>query len=112
DGRRAANKDGLVPLSPTVNYPLIKFALMARRWMREYDVSISDLALVASKNHSNAALNPYAQFRKPRTLEQVLASPAIAGDLTSLQCTPRGEGAAAVILMSERAVKKYGLNKS
>lgn len=98
-------------LSPTTQIPLIKFALLARRWMREYGLSVEALAQVAVKNHCNAALNPFAQFQKPRTLEQVLASPKIAGDLTALQCTPRGEGAAAVVLASERAVKKLGLDK-
>lgn len=109
DGRRAALKDGLETLSPTANIPLVKFALMARRWMRDYGLSVEDLAQVAVKNHCNAALNPYAQFQKPRTLEQVLASTKVAGDLTALQCTPRGDGAAAVILASEAAVKKLGI---
>ncbi|MFW8565596.1 thiolase family protein [Orrella sp. 11846] len=109
DGRRAALKDGLETLSPTANIPLVKFALMARRWMRDYGLSVEDLAQVAVKNHCNAALNPYAQFQKPRTLEQVLASTKVAGDLTTLQCTPRGDGAAAVILASESAVKKLGI---
>src|SRR5690606_31851513 len=35
DGRRAVLKDGLSPLSPTSNVPLVKFALIARRYMRE-----------------------------------------------------------------------------
>ncbi|MBC7955275.1 MAG: thiolase family protein, partial [Cytophagales bacterium] len=61
------------------------------------------------KNHGNAALNPYAQFRKPRTLEQVLASPRVAGELTVQQCCPRGEGAAAVIVASSGAIARLGL---
>ena len=109
DARRAVLKDGLQSISPTANIPLVKFALMARRWMRDYGLSMEDLARVAVKNHCNAALNPYAQFQKPRTLEQVLASSRVAGDLTALQCTPRGEGAAAVILASEDAVKRLGI---
>ena len=106
DGRRAVLKDGLAPLSPTANVPLVKFALLARRCMRERGLSLEDLAQVAVKNHGNAALNPYAQFRKPRTLEQVLASPRIAGDLTGMQCCPRGEGAAAAIVVSDDAMRR------
>ncbi|RZL89098.1 MAG: thiolase family protein, partial [Variovorax sp.] len=34
----------------------------------------------------------------------------IAGDLTSLQCTPRGEGAAAVLLASDAALRRLGLD--
>jgi acetyl-CoA acetyltransferase len=112
DGRRAVLKDGLAPLSPTANVPLVKFALLARRCMREQGLTVQDMARVAVKNHGNAARNPFAQFRKPRTLEQVLASPPVAGDLTGLQCCPRGEGAAAVIVVSEDALSRLGLPRS
>jgi acetyl-CoA acetyltransferase len=109
DGRRAANKDGLEHLSDTATIPVVKFAMMARRYLRERGAGIEAMAGVAVKNHGNAARNPYAQFRKPRTLEQVLASPKVAGDLTVQQCCPRGEGAAAVLLVSGRALKRLGL---
>ncbi|WP_422648602.1 Thiolase [Cupriavidus sp. H18C1] len=112
DGRRAVLKDGLPPLSPTANVPLVKFALLARRAMREGGLRIEDLAAVAVKNHGNASRNPYAQFRKPRTIEQVLNSPRIAGDLTAMQCCPRGEGAAAAIVVSESAMRELGLDRS
>jgi acetyl-CoA acetyltransferase len=112
DSRRAALKDGLTPLSPSANIPLVKFALLGRRLMRERGLSTEDLAAVAVKNHGNAALNPFAQFRKPRTLEQVLGSAKVAGDLTALQCTPRGEGAAAVILATEAGIKRLKIDRS
>jgi len=110
DGRRAANKDGLERLSDTATIPAVKFALMARSYLRERGARIESLARVAVKNHGNASRNPYAQFRKPRTLEQVLASPKVVGDLTVQQCCPRGEGAAAVLLVSGRALKRLGLD--
>lgn len=112
DGRRAVLKDGLPPLSPTAHVPLVKFALLARRYMRERGLTVEDMARVAVKNHGNAARNPYAQFRKPRTLEQVIGSAPIAGDLTALQCCPRGEGAAAVIVVSEAGLRRLGLPRS
>ncbi|MFO1328552.1 MAG: thiolase family protein [Rubrivivax sp.] len=111
DGRRAANKDGLPPLSPTANIPLVKFALLTRRLMQDHGLTEADLARVAVKNHGNASLNPYAQFRKPRTLEQVLASPRIAGALTGMMCTPRGEGAAAVIVANAAGLERLGLDR-
>ena len=112
DGRRAALKDGLTALSPTAHIPLLKFALLARRMMRERGWRVADIAGVAVKNHGNASLNPYAQFRKPRSLEQVLNAPPVAGDLTALQCTPRGEGAAAVVVASGSALRRLGLDPS
>lgn len=108
DGRRAANKDGLARLSPTATIPAVKFAMMAREYLRRYNLPVEAMARVAVKNHGNAALNPFAQFRKPRTLEQVLASPKVAGDLTVQQCTPRGDGAAAAIVASGRALDRLG----
>ena len=63
DGRRAANKDGLERLSDTANIPAVKFGLMAKKYLRERGANVSSMAKVAVKNHGNAALNPYAQFR-------------------------------------------------
>ena len=110
DGRRAANKDGLERLSETATIPAAKFAMMARTYLRECGASVEEMANVAVKNHGNAARNPFAQFRKPRTLEQVLASPLVVGDLTVQQCCPRGEGAAAVMVVSGNAIRKLGLD--
>ncbi|MBB1633421.1 thiolase family protein [Cupriavidus sp. UME77] len=110
DGRRAANKDGLERLSDTATIPAVKFAMMARTYLRERGATIEDMANVAVKNHANASRNPFAQFRKPRTLEQVLTSPRVVGDLTVQQCCPRGEGAAALVVVSGNAIKKLGLD--
>lgn len=110
DGRRAANRDGLERLSETATLPAVKFAMMARTYLRERGASVQEMAAVAVKNHANAARNPYAQFRKPRTLEQVLASPRVVGDLTVQQCCPRGEGAAAVVVVSGKAMRRLGLD--
>lgn len=111
DGRKAADKDGLPHLAPTATMPPAKFALMAREYLRQHGLKPEAMARVAVKNHGNAALNPYAQFRKPRTLEQVMASPKVVGDLTVQQCCPRGDGAAAVIVVSEAAIQRLGLDK-
>ena len=110
DGRRAADKEGLARLSETATIPAVKFAMMARTYLRERGADAASMAKVAVKNHGNASLNPFAQYRKPRTLEQVLASPKVAGDLTVQQCCPRGEGAAAALLVSGRALRRLGLD--
>jgi acetyl-CoA acetyltransferase len=110
DARRASNKDGLERLSETANIPAVKFGMMAKKYLRERNANVESMAKVAVKNHANAALNPFAQFRKKRTLEQVMASPKVVGDLTVQQCCPRGDGAAAVLLISGNALKRLGLN--
>ncbi|MBU8543251.1 MULTISPECIES: thiolase family protein [Roseomonadaceae] len=110
--QRAAEKDGLPRLSPTADSPLVEFALLARHWRDAHGLEVADMARVAVKNHGNAARNPFAQFRKPRSLEQVLASAPVAGDLTALQCCPRGEGAAAAIVASAEAIARLGLDRA
>jgi acetyl-CoA acetyltransferase len=110
DGRRAADKDGLQQLSPTSKIPAIKYALLGREYLRRHGLPVEAMARVAVKNHANASRNPFAQYRKPRTLEQVLASPKVAGDLTVQQCCPRGDGAAAVVLVSAQGLKRLGID--
>lgn len=92
--------------------PVAHFALLANRYCREYDVTPEQMAAVAVKNHGNGAKNPFAQRQKARTLEEVLAPPFIAGRLTRLQCCPVGEGAAAVVVASEDAIGRLGIDAS
>ena len=79
-----------------------KFALVARKHMELYGTTLKQLAAVSVKNHHHGVLNPFAQYRKEFTIEQVLGSPVIADPLTLLQCSPTGDGAAAVVLCSAR----------
>ncbi|WP_121062384.1 thiolase family protein [Chachezhania antarctica] len=109
DQVRAVQKEKVNRLSDTATIPLVKYALMAERLKKEKGLSAEDLAMVAAKNHTNASKNPNAQFRKPRTVEQVLNSTLVAGTTTSLMCCPRGEGAAAAIVASEDAIRRLGI---
>ncbi|MBI5603141.1 MAG: thiolase family protein [Deltaproteobacteria bacterium] len=76
------------------------FALRAVRHSHEFGTSAEQLAAVAVKNRRHAGMNPLAYFRKPITLEEVLAAPMIVDPLTRLQCCPIADGAAAVVLGS------------
>lgn len=58
-------------------------------------------AKIAVKARQHAAHNPYAVFRDPVTVQDVLASPTIYGPLTRLQCCPPTCGAAAAVVTSE-----------
>ena len=84
------------------------YALRARRYFEDYGVSREQLALVPVKNKGNAALNPFAQFQEPVTVEQVLESRPIAEPLNLLDCSPVTDGAAAAILASAEAVRRLG----
>jgi len=83
------------------------FALVARRQMDVYGVTREDFAQVAVKNHKHACLNPYAQFQKELSLEEVMSSKMISDPITLFQCCPVSDGAAAVILCSMDIARKY-----
>ncbi|MHB1808522.1 MAG: thiolase C-terminal domain-containing protein [Solirubrobacteraceae bacterium] len=85
-----------------------QFALLANRYLHEYDCTVEDLAAVAVKNHANAARNPIAQFDQPITVEQVLAAARVAEPLGVLDCTPTTDGAAAVVLTSVERARSLG----
>ncbi|MEW6262703.1 MAG: thiolase family protein [Thermodesulfobacteriota bacterium] len=85
------------------------FAMIARRHMEEYGTTKEQMAKVAVKSKKNVALNPKVaeKYRQPVTLEEVLQSPVIADPLTRNSCCPVSDGAAALVLASERVVRKY-----
>ena len=83
------------------------FALLGTRHMHDYGTTREQFAQISVKNHRCGAMNPYAQYQKEVTLEQVLNSRMICDPVTLLQCTPTGDGAACVILASSKAAKKY-----
>jgi acetyl-CoA acetyltransferase len=89
--------------------PFTHFALLADAYAARTGASVEDIALVAVKNHRNGSKNPFAQHQKERSLEEILGGKKIAGGFTSLQCTPVGEGAAAVIVASEEGLRRHGV---
>jgi acetyl-CoA acetyltransferase len=86
------------------------YAMKANKKMTQSGLTARQLAAVAVKNRFHASLNENAQFRDEITLEQVLESRAICDPLTLLQCCPPSDGAAALIVVSEKAMRKYGLS--
>ncbi|MEU4233780.1 thiolase family protein [Nonomuraea sp. NPDC026600] len=105
-------KSGIQPLVDDVVVPFTHYALLLQEYLENSDASIEQVAQVAVKNHRNGSLNPYAQRQKERSLEEVLAPPLLAGHITRLQCTPIGEGAAAVVLASEEGIRRLGIDRS
>jgi acetyl-CoA acetyltransferase len=111
-GKIAAPDTGITPISPAFDVPFARYALLTERYLAEAGYTPEQIGLVAVKNHGNGALNPYAQRRKKRTLEEVMRPPYVGGSLNSLQITPIGEGAAAVIVMSEEALQRHQIEQS
>lgn len=74
------------------------YAMMARRHSHEYGTTREQMALCSVKNHSNATMNPTAQFRREISVEDVLNSPTLADPLNLLDASPITDGAAALVL--------------
>lgn len=83
-----------------------KYAMSLRKYMKEYGWTQEQFAQVAAKNKYNGSLNPYAQYRKPMSAEEILASRLIAWPLTLYMCSTMADGAAAAILCAEEVAQK------
>lgn len=88
------------------------YAAAARGHMARYGTRVEHFAMISAKNSYHGSLNPRAQFREAMTVEEVLAAPMIAEPLTRPMCSPIGDGAAAVVIVSERKKRELGLTNA
>ncbi len=88
------------------------YALQAQSYMADYGATPEMFAQVAVKSHRNGAMNPYAQYQKETTLEEVMGSRMIADPITLLQCSPTTDGAAAVVIVAAEKAAKYSARRS
>jgi acetyl-CoA acyltransferase len=86
------------------------YAEEARHYMELYGASREVFARIAAKNSRHGALNPYAQYQMPQTVESVLASRIIAEPLTLLMCSPLTDGAAAAVIASPTFARQWAQN--
>lgn len=81
-------------------------------YLDQYAISPETFGRISVKARRHAANNPYAVFRTPVTLDEVMASPTIFGLMTRLQCCPPTCGAAAAVLCSADFARRHGLDGS
>jgi len=102
----------VVPPGSESDRPYSKFmaiyAAMCRWHMQTYGTTQRQIAAVCAKNHQHSVHNPYSQFRKTFTIEEVLAAPPITYPITLPMCAPLSDGAAAAILCTEAGLKRIG----
>jgi sterol carrier protein 2 len=79
-------------------------------YQQKYGTRSETFAKISEKARRHALHNDKAIFREPLTVEQIMATPAIYGVLTRVQCCPPTCGAAAAVLVSERFARKHGIN--
>ncbi len=83
-------------------------AMIARRYMHDYGMTRNELSLVPVKAHRNGAKNPRAHFQKEVDVEKVSNARIVADPLTLYDCCPTSDGAAAVVLASEKMRSSLG----
>jgi acetyl-CoA acetyltransferase len=105
-----------VPAGSESDKPFSKFmsiyAAMCRFHMKTFGTTQRQIAAVAAKNHAHSVHNPYSQFRKTFTIDEILAAPPITYPLTLPMCAPLSDGAAAVILCTDAGLKRLQADRS
>jgi acetyl-CoA acetyltransferase len=87
------------------------YSLLTLAHMKEYGTTREQIAGVTAKNSFHGSLNPRAQFQVAMSVEEVLAAREIVYPLTLPMCSPIGDGAAAVVVVSERKARELALSK-
>ncbi|MDJ0270369.1 MAG: thiolase domain-containing protein [Aigarchaeota archaeon] len=82
------------------------YAMYATAYLHRYGAKEEDLAAIAVKNHYYADLNPHAHFHKRITIDDVMKSRYVAWPLKLFDCSPQTDGAAAVVIASEKIARK------
>ena len=75
--------------------------------MRQYGTAVEHFAKISVKNHRHSTKNALSQYQVEVSLEDVLKARMVAYPNTLYMCCPTGDGAAAAIVGSEAALKKY-----
>jgi acetyl-CoA acetyltransferase len=88
------------------------YAALCRYHMKTYGTTQRQIATVSAKNHGHSVHNPLSQFRKPFTIDEVLAAPPITYPITLPMCAPITDGAAAAILCTEEGLRRIGADRS
>lgn len=95
--------------APDVPMAARLFGGAGAEYAARHGTAASTFARIAVKARSHAAGNPYAVFREPVTVEEVLGSPPVHSVLTRLQCCPPTCGAAAAVICSTQYARRHGL---
>ena len=87
------------------------FSMAVPAYAKKYSVDPTEmkrvLAEIGSKNHANGVRNERAQFRKNVSVEEIMAMPTVAGELTVMDCAGVADGAAAAIVVRAEDAHRY-----
>ncbi len=85
------------------------FGGAGREHQERYGTRTETFAKISEKARKHAANNPFAIFRDPLSLHDILQAPHIYGPLTRYQCCPPTCGAAAAVVVSADYARRRGL---
>lgn len=88
------------------------YAAFCRHHMKTFGTTQRQIAAVSAKNHGHSVHNPFSQFRRPFTIDEVLAAPPITYPITLPMCAPLSDGAAAAIVCSEEGLRRIGADRN
>jgi len=88
------------------------YAALAKGHMKRFGTTERQIAAVAAKNHRHSTMNPLSQYRNDMSIDEVLAGKLICWPLTLPMCSPISDGAAAVILCTRTALKRFGRSRA
>ncbi len=77
------------------------YAAFCRHHMAKFGTTQRQMAVVSAKNHAHSVANPRAQYRRPFTIDEVLAARLVAWPLTLPMCSPISDGAAAALVCAQ-----------
>lgn len=83
------------------------FTLPFLRYMKDYDMSHEQLAMVAVVQREWAGMNPRASFREPISVDDVLDSRVIAYPFHLLECCLVTDGGGALILTTDERARDF-----
>jgi acetyl-CoA acetyltransferase len=89
--------------------PAMYFGGAGREHQERYGTRTDTFAKISEKARRHAANNPYAIFRDPLSLHDILQSPHLYGPLTRYQACPPTCGAAAAVVVSKSYARRKGL---
>jgi acetyl-CoA acyltransferase len=79
---------------------------------RKYGTTFEQFAQVSVKNHHHSTMNPKAMYQIETPLDTVMNAEMISYPNTKLMCSVNVDGAAAVVLCSEKKAKELGMGRA
>jgi acetyl-CoA C-acetyltransferase len=88
-----------------------QWAMLMRRYMHEYGYAAETLAPFPVNAHANGAKNPGALYRFPISVDKYRAAGQVASPLNMLDCASLADGAAVLLVASERLARELPLQR-